>query len=131
MTRRKPGSTKRSPSRSSRSGSRSPAAKRDPAPDEKVTEPGSRDALESTKTLMVKFANGADPAIHTNRLTELIGPKHLKQAEQLFPGDLDEQLASIYQVTLSSRASLVETVAVLQEQDEIEYAHEPAPRESR
>jgi hypothetical protein len=84
--------------------------------------------MADRKVLMVKFARGGDPAEQRERIRKLVGESSVEDASQVFPDDSDEELATLFEVVLSERASVEEAKASLDGDQEIEYTHEPAEK---
>ncbi len=91
-------------------------------PSEPVTDP---------KILMVKFARSGDPAKQQEKIRRLVGENSVRNADQLFPDDSDDELATLFEVVLSEGASLDQAKASLDGDDDVEYAHEPVERSGR
>lgn len=83
--------------------------------------------MEESKTVIVKFRASGDPSAQSRKIRELVG-KNVVTALQLFPGESEEELASLFEVVLEKSASVDKAVSSLQEDPQIEYAHPPAPR---
>ena len=77
--------------------------------------------------IIVKFKTQANQMASIKRLNELVGPSADK-VEPVFPGDDSDDLGAVFEVQLHESTESKELLGELEELDEIEYAHEPAPR---
>lgn len=84
--------------------------------------------MSASNTVIVKFLAAGDPAALSAKICELVGNHRVKQAHQLFPGESDEELASMFEVALEDTVSVAEAVGALRRDDQIEYAHTPQSR---
>ncbi len=82
--------------------------------------------MRDRKVLMVKFVHGGNPAQQRARIRQLVGEDSLEDASQVFPNDPDEELATLFEVVLNESTSVEEAKASLDQDEEIEYTHEPA-----
>lgn len=83
--------------------------------------------MADSPVVMVKFRRADDPARQQAVLREHLG-RRLVRVRQLFPGDAEEALATIFEVVVRDGGSLGPLLASLQGDERVEYAHEPAER---
>jgi len=77
---------------------------------------------------IVKFRSASSPVqAKTARIESLLGGV-FRRAAQLFPGETEEELATVYEVELDVTGPVSEVLDSLSAADDIEYAHEPEPR---
>lgn len=78
--------------------------------------------------LIVKFRSAGSPVqAKAARIESLLGGRPCR-ARQLFPGESEEELATLYEVELDATGPVSELLESLSLADDIEYAHEPGPR---
>lgn len=65
----------------------------------------------------------------TDLINGVLGTDVFDQVEQMFPGELDPELATLYVAETSKVNDLNSLVARLTAADEIEYAHVPGNRQ--
>jgi hypothetical protein len=85
--------------------------------------------MAKSKTIIVKLRRQPrDVAARMNRIFRLVGPDSVSEARPLFPDEKEEDLASLYEVTLNRSASVDEALASLKQAADVEYAHTPKER---
>ncbi|UCG58621.1 MAG: hypothetical protein JSU70_03735 [Phycisphaerales bacterium] len=83
--------------------------------------------MTQPRVVMVKFARASSCPEQRSRISTLVGDD-LLTAEQLFPGETDPQLATLWEVQLKGDASIQQVMENLHGDKDIEYAHEPEER---
>ena len=83
--------------------------------------------MDAPKTLIVKFRSRNDPTVQSARIRRLVGADVI-EASQLFPGESEDELASLFEVVLKSGSAVVRALSSLSEEEQFEYAHPPAER---
>jgi hypothetical protein len=79
-------------------------------------------------TLIVRLTNETPTENGPTLIRSILGEDSVKEIEQLFPGDEQRDLASLFNVTLGSAASMASAIAKLSKHRQIEYAHAPQER---
>lgn len=81
------------------------------------------------QTIIVKFRRQpGNAAACLKRIYSLVGPDIVSGAKRLFPEDDEEDLASLYEVTLNRSVSIGAALRSLRRFKEVEYAHLPQER---
>ncbi len=83
--------------------------------------------MEEPQIIMVKFQQASHSAGRMEELARRIG-KALVKAEPLFPDDEDAELSTLYALLVRGDEDAARIIGILQEQDDVEYAHVPGER---
>ena len=75
-----------------------------------------------TKRIIVKFKERGD---HEETLRTLLAGR-LREINQIFPGDEEPSLATLYEVVVTGTAFIA--IKLLTSNPSVEYAHEPSER---
>ena len=88
--------------------------------------------MAKSKTIILKLRRPPrDVAARMRQIVRLVGPDTVSEARPLFPDEKEEDLASIYELTLNGSASIDEALASLNHAPDVEYAHTPQERRSQ
>jgi len=77
--------------------------------------------------IIMKFAIACDQSAGKREITKWVG-RDIVDSKPLFPDADDAELSTIYEIYLKDDCQVHTVVKKLQEQDSVEYAHEPAER---
>ena len=80
--------------------------------------------MADSPVVMVKFRRAEDPTVQEAFLRKQLG-KRLIHARQVFPGDAEEDLATLFEVVVRDGRQLAQLIARLESDEKVEYAHEP------
>jgi hypothetical protein len=84
--------------------------------------------MTTSNVVIVKFVHSGEPSIQSERICKLVGRDQVKDARQLFPGDAEEDLASLYEIILDDTVPLNQALTSLNSDEQVEYAHVPQAR---
>ena len=86
--------------------------------------------MASLETIIIKFKTTGFPSGQkaTEHLNKIAGEPYFTNVEQLFPGEAEKELASIYVATLTTTTKITELIEQLNKAPDIEYAHLPSER---
>jgi hypothetical protein len=80
--------------------------------------------------VMLKFRDETDPKERSALLREFLDVMPGSEAHLLFPDvPEDDELATLFEITLSPDTAAEEVICFLEQAPEVEYAHKPATRE--
>jgi hypothetical protein len=86
--------------------------------------------MSVSNTVIVKFVGAGNAAAQLERIRKVVGRERVKDARQLFPGDEEQNLASLFEVELDDSVSLNQALAALNSDEDVEYAHLPQSRKA-
>jgi len=84
--------------------------------------------MAKLKTVIVKFSALVGTASQSEKIRKLVGNNVIK-VQQLFPGEKEEDLASLFEVVLDEKSSVESVLSTLCNDESIEYAHTPEERQ--
>lgn len=86
--------------------------------------------MSDRPAIMLKFGAAGDESTRKRAIQKWVG-KDLVDTRQLFPETDDAELSTLFEIYLKDAKRAKSIVKKLEQQDEVEYAHEPADREPR
>ncbi len=83
--------------------------------------------MSDAQVIMVKFQRASQGSRRKKELAKWIG-ESLVTAEPLFPDDEDAELSTLYALLVRGDQDAARIIELLQEQEDVEYAHVPGER---
>lgn len=86
--------------------------------------------MKRNPNLIVKFCGSGDPSVRMEKLRMVLGQYDVDDVGQLFPDEVEEELAALYTVNLAEETQVESAKQTLMEDEDVEYAHVPQARGS-
>ena len=86
--------------------------------------------MSKTPAVMVKFDEARDQSARTSEIKELVG-NELVESRPLFPDSEDVELSTLFEIVLKANCQADLVLEKLRAQDDVEYAHFPADRQTK
>ena len=86
--------------------------------------------MDQDNNLIIKFSAGAlDQKFNAKSfLNNVVGKSTFEEVKQLFPGEADQDLGSIYIAKIIDKSKISEVIDSLNNETKIDYAHAPSIR---